>query len=206
MNKYILYAFAILFLCGCGSYPLKSKEPTGLHIAARENITSTIEDWIKSGVSVDETYITSTGNHFTGIVGVTPLMEAASYGSLDVAKLLVNEGANLYAEQYPNTSLEGARLYNKETAFDLAVMHGHLNMVEYLWEVSDKKTFSKNGDGNIRSALSSYCRKHEEQYKELILFLVNNVACKEQIDGAFNKKHRQSDCFVEIKNIVYSDA
>src|SRR5258706_5058556 len=67
--------------------------------------------------------------------GLPPLMMGAGGGQLEAARLLVEGGANLYAQA--NTQVPGEPL----TAFDFAVRAGHVALADYLWRKSDGVRF-----------------------------------------------------------------
>src|SRR5205085_1587685 len=71
------------------------------------------------------------------VSGKTPLMFAAESRSLEVVKLLVESGADVYRE---STGCYGER----KSVFDYAIEGGDGRIGRLLWTVSDKKTMLKN--------------------------------------------------------------
>src|SRR5690349_3534096 len=113
-------ALTLMFLlAGCSS-PM-----TPLHEAARSGNADVVRSYVQAKRNLDPRWDEPThgleGN-YARLVGLTPLMLAARYGQLDVATLLVEGGADLYAQA--NTQVPGEPL----TAFDFAVQEGHLSI------------------------------------------------------------------------------
>ena len=145
---------AIIFaagLIGCFS----PSPPFGpLHEAALMGNTEVIRSWISEKRNLDKVYNdtgSSLESNYSRIRGLTALMVAAESGQLDVVKLLIDGGADIYAESH---WADGS---NPRTAFDYAVEKGHLAIAAYLWDVSDKVRFARALDQKLVSACSRFC-------------------------------------------------
>src|SRR5688572_27274300 len=78
-------------------------------------------------------------------------MVAVRLRHVEVVTLLVEGGANLYAE---SRLRDGS---NPRTAFDYAVEGGSAEVVEYLWTRSDRVRFASHLDQHIVSACFQSC-------------------------------------------------
>src|SRR4051812_12965168 len=98
----IVVAF-LLYLRFGSDFPWR----TGLHVAAEGGDLRTIRKWIAQGRNLNVTYHRfhniETGTEY----GITPLMSAACAKQLDAAKLLVENGANLYLGSSHDPSRDG---------------------------------------------------------------------------------------------------
>jgi hypothetical protein len=135
---------AVLLLAACQS------EMTRLHIAAQKGDTAVVKQWIAEKRNLDPRWDQPSrgleGN-YANLVDVTPLMFAAGNGQLETVRLLVEGGADIYAQA--NTQVRGEPL----TAFDFAVQGGHVPPADYLWKRSDGKRLG----GRLMSHISSAC-------------------------------------------------
>ena len=143
----LVLAFA---LAGCAD------TMTALHRAAMSGDVDTVKSYVKERRNLDPRYDEPTrgleGN-YARILGITPLMLAARYGQLEIAKLLVEGGANVYVQA--NTQLPGEPL----TAFDFAVQSGQVAVAEYLWKRSDGSRLSTRLADHIANACTNSCRE-----------------------------------------------
>src|SRR5437762_11618603 len=100
-----------------------------LHEAAAKGDTRFVKDWITKKRNLDVTYddpVRPVEGNYARTLGVTSLMVAAHFGQLDVAKRLVEAGADPYGESHWP---DGAARRN---AFDYAVEGQHLHLPRYL--------------------------------------------------------------------------
>jgi ankyrin repeat protein len=134
----------VLLLAACQS------EMTPLHRAAMSGDAETVRSYVKDRRNLDPRWDQPSrgleGN-YANLVDVTPLMLAARNGQLETVKLLVEGGADLYAQA--NTQLRGDPL----TAFDFSVQGGHVPVADYLWKRSDGRRL----DGRLMSHISNAC-------------------------------------------------
>ena len=149
-----------------------SSSMSPLHEAARSGDTALVKSYVQARRNLDPRWDEPTrgleGN-YARLIGLTPLMLAARYGQLDVAKLLVEGGADLYAQA--NTQLPGDPL----TAFDFAVQSGQLAIAQYLWQKSDGVRLGKRLADQIASACSASCKEGAgtDARTNLALFLIS---------------------------------
>jgi ankyrin repeat protein len=145
-----------------------------LHEAALTGNTDVIKAAIAAGRTLDATWNEPTrgveGN-YSRLIGLTPLMMAARSGQLEAARLLVDGGANLYAEV--NTQLPG----EPRTAFDLAVEADHTAVAEYLWSRSDGVRFGGHLAAQIGGSCSRLCNDQAgvDPHTNMGLFLIGIV-------------------------------
>ncbi|VAW59015.1 hypothetical protein MNBD_GAMMA08-767 [hydrothermal vent metagenome] len=83
----------------------------GLFSAIIKHQTHMIKTLLRVGVDLN----------LKNIEGTTPLMAAAEYGTEDIAKILIEHGANIKAQN--NAS---------ETAYDIAMKHHHYDLAELI--------------------------------------------------------------------------
>ena len=151
-----------------------------LHRAAMEGDAEFVRSWIAQKRSLDVTYDEPTigveGN-YSRMFGKTALMDAAGSGRLEIVKLLVEGGANLYA--VANTRFADS----PRNAFDYAVEHavrrsGGLDAVEYLWSRSDGLRFAARLDEHIAASCLRTCndRHGGDARSNLALFLMSVAA------------------------------
>src|SRR5690348_12949928 len=98
---------------------------TSLHVAAEGGDLRTIREWVAQGRNLNVTYQKFHNLEAGTEYGITPLMSAACGKQLDAAKLLVENGANLYL----GSSHDPSRDRDVATAFDCAVLVRDLDMV-----------------------------------------------------------------------------
>lgn len=142
-----------------------------LHEAALTGNTDVVRSWIARKRSLDVTYDEPSrgleGN-YARARGITALMVAAQVGRLEIATLLVEGGANLYAE---SRLRDGS---DPRTAFDYAVTAGHLAIAEYLWTRSDGVRLAGRLDRHIFEACGRGCddRFGTDARTNMALFLI----------------------------------
>lgn len=149
---------------------------TELHVAAEGGDLRTIHKWIAQGRNLNVTYHRFHGIESGTEYGITPLIVAACAKQLDAAKLLVENGADLYLESSHDPRRGGA------TAFDCAVLVRDLAMVRYLWEASDKITYKRHIQGGLSGVYSDLCnsaQRPDAEIAELALYLTENVASRD---------------------------
>ena len=125
-----------------------------LHEAAATGNAQFVKSWIAAKRDLDATYDEPSrgleGN-YARQKGITALMAAARAGQLEIVKLLVEAGANLYAE---SRLRDGS---NPRNAFDDAVESGRVAIVEYLWSKSDGVRFAGKLDRHIATSCRLGC-------------------------------------------------
>lgn len=174
----VVFVIIVIFgLVGCFS---ESPPYGALQEAARMGNTEVVKSWINEKRNLDKEYNdTGSGleNNSTRVRGLTALMVAAESGKVEVAKLLIDGGANIYAEsRWANGS-------NRLNAFDYAVQNGHLAVAAYLWEKSDKVHFARALDNQFLSACSRFCdEKHgSSEATNLALFIAKITTDEETL-------------------------
>ncbi len=146
MNSWPLVAVVVLAAAAASA-----RAQTPLHEAAIEGNVEAVKSWIAEKRALDLTHDSPArgleGN-YARLQGVTALMLAARRGHLEVVKLLVEAGANLYAE---SRWRDGS---NPRNAFDYAVESRRTPVVEYLWTRSDGVRFA----GRLAEHIAAACR------------------------------------------------
>lgn len=175
VSKFLVFIVA-LALAGCGD----AMSP--LHVAALKGDAEAVRQWIAAGKNLDLTYDEKSrgleGNYARRL-GITPLMVAAGTGRLDIVRLLVEGGANLYAES--NTQVPG----EPRTAFDDAVEAGRIDIARHLWERSDRKRLGARLDRQIAQACRLHCdaTSGTDAGSNLVLFLLSIAAAPQRDRG-----------------------
>lgn len=177
LTRVALAIIVVFGLVGCFS----ASPPYGpLHEAARSGNTEVVKAWISEKRNLDNAYNdTGSGleNNSTRVRGLTALMVAAQSGQFEVAKLLIDGGANIYAEsRWANGS-------NRLNAFDYAVENGNVAVVAYLWNKSDKVHFARALDNQFSFACFRYCdEKHgTDEATNLALFIAKITTDEETL-------------------------
>ena len=167
MSRALAVAVALLAV-GC------SDAMPPLHEAAFTGNTEAIKAAIASRRNLDGKWNEPThgleGN-YSRLLGLTPLMMAARSGQLEAARLLVDGGANLYAQV--NTLLPK----EPRTAFDLAVEEDHTAVAEYLWSRSDRVRFGAQLPAQIADSCSRFCNDDagSDPHTNMAVFLLGIV-------------------------------
>ena len=153
--------FFILFFCNCG---YGSQIPFE---AVKNNDVSAVKEAIRKGANIDEMY---TAESTYGEDSWAPLAVAAYYNSLDVAKLLLEKGANIEIENsfipisspydirwsispfYAVTPLMLAAINNSLEVARLLIQKGaDLNKKDH-WGMSALMRAAGKGDGSLETA------------------------------------------------------
>ena len=139
--------------------------------AAATGDTEIVKTWIAKKRNLDRTYDEPShgieGN-YARTNGITALMVAAQTGHIEVVKLLVEGGANPYAQSHWR---DGS---NRRSAFDYAVASGKIAVVEYLRSKSDGVRFAAHLNSHISSTCRQYCddRFGADAHSNVALFLI----------------------------------
>lgn len=176
--KILAFFLAAVTCAGCDA----AMSP--LHEAAISGDTQAVQAWIARKRSLDVTYDEPShgveGNA-SRMRGVTPLMLAAGAGQLEVVKLLVEGGANLYAEARPRD--EAVVQDGRRNAFDYAIQHavergGDPQIAQYFWAKSDGVRFRGRLDRQIFAACARGCddKAGSDARSNLALFLIDIAA------------------------------
>lgn len=131
-----------------------ARAQTPLHEAALAGNAEAVKSWIAEKRDLDVTYdapARGLEGNYARLQGVTALMLAARRGHFEVVKLLVEAGANLYAE---SRWRDGS---NPRNAFDYAVESRRTPIVEYLWTRSDGVRFASRLGEHIAATCRAGC-------------------------------------------------
>lgn len=147
-----------------------------LHKAAITGNAEVVKSWISQKRNLDVTYDepeSGLEGNYSRARGITALMVAARAGHLEIAKLLVEGGANLYLQSHWR---DGS---NPRSAFDYAVEYatarpGGIEMVKYLWNRSDRVRFASRLDEQIFAICTRTCNEKHGGNADtnLALFLI----------------------------------
>jgi len=165
-----------------------------LHEAAITGNVEVVKSWISRKRNLDVTYDEAErgleGN-YARARGVTALMVAARAGRLEIAKLLVEGGANLYLQSHWR---DGS---NPRSAFDYAVEYATarpagIEMVKYLWNKSDRVRFASRLDEQIFASCARACNEKHGGNADgnLALFLIGIAA-----DGPRGRGISKAACY-----------
>ncbi len=163
-----------------------------LHEAAATGNTEFVKSWISQKRNLDVTYdepsVEVEGNYSRGR-GITALMTAARTGQFEIVKLLVEGGADLYAE---SRWRDGS---NPRTAFDYAVDTERVAIVEYLWTKSDGIRFASRLDQHIAASCRRSCddKFGGDARSNLALFLISIA----RDDAALGKGLSEAACYAQ---------
>jgi len=197
------------------------------HLAAIKNDIPALKAWIDKGYDVDASYDTKGTWHQSGTTGTTALIYAASNGNYDAVKLLVDAGANLYAQtrdssihfemdkrhkvfEITNSDNKLTKLkyyYTGNSAFDAAISGGHTEIAKTLWLNSDKIVYTMKDWEHFSVATGRYCRSsyyNNKSYREMLVFLTENVINEQTINDRLSKM-RDQDCAEKINKIIDPD-
>lgn len=181
----ILLAIVVL-----AAIALPCRAMNALHEAAATGDTEAVKTWIAKKRNLDRTYDEPShgieGN-YARTYDMTALMVAAQRGHFEVVKLLVEGGANLYAESHWR---DGS---NRRNAFDYAVATGKLALVEYLWTRSDGVHFAAHLGAYISQTCQQYCddRFGADAHSNVALFLIGIT----RDDAMLGKGISEAACF-----------
>jgi ankyrin repeat protein len=143
-----------------------------LHKAAATGDIAAVKAWIAKKRDLDVTFDETPGGiegSATRTRGLTALMLASQRGELEVVKLLVEAGADLYAE---SRQRDGS---NPRNAFDYAVGAGRIATAQYLWASSDGVGYAGRLDKHIAEACQLGCDEKfgGDAASNLALFLIS---------------------------------
>jgi len=150
-----------------------------LHEAAAKGDTQFVRDWITKKRNLDVTYddpVRPVEGNYARTLGVTALMVAAHFGQLDVAKRLVEAGADLYVESHWP---DGA---HRRNAFDYAVEGKQLEVARYLWSKGGGMRLGARLPKHMCGACSPRCDERLRSQTDMALFLVG-IAPDEAVLG-----------------------
>jgi hypothetical protein len=142
-----------------------------LHEAAHTGNTDVVRSYVQAKRNLNPRWdepIHGVEGNYGRLLGLTPLMIAARHGQFEAAKLLVDGGADIYAQA--NTQVPGVPM----TAFDFAVQKGDAGIAEYLWGKADAARLSSRLADQIATACSVSCREGAgtDTHSNLALFLI----------------------------------
>jgi len=172
-----------------GPPPNHYREPTPLMRAAERGDIPTLRRLLANGENPNQVHDEVGGWHRTPTQNKSPLMFAAERGQLTAAQLLVDAGADLYAE----TNTDGAiAYYVPATAFSYAIDSGKTDLVRYLWSISDKVSFRRDLPRVIAQAVSRYMADQQfpqgatrgKDYPGTIKYLLTEIASPEESSAA----------------------
>jgi hypothetical protein len=191
-GKHARCAFAMVVIAAAATGCNDDMGP--LHKAAATGDVEVVRSWIANKRNLDATYdepSTTLESNYAREQGVTALMIAARMGRLEIVKLLVEGGANVYAESHWRNGS------NPRTAFDYAVENAvktrRMGAVEYLWTKSDGIRFASRLGQHIRASCDRTCddKFGGDAHTNLALFLISIA----HDDAAFGKGISEAACF-----------
>jgi ankyrin repeat protein len=230
-KKVILILVLMLFNNSVNAFNLfwPSKDDIrNFHHAAIKNDIPALKAWLEKGNDVDASYDTSGNWHQAGTTGTTALILATSNGAFEAVKLLVDAGANLYAQTRSNSShfasdrshkvflIENNNAGDKNiklkyydnghSAFDAAISGGHFDISKYLWQKSDKNVFKYKAGTNLLKPVRRYCKNKKKSgyYKNITVFLIEHVANTQQIKYVLRRF--QPECQAKLRELISKDA
>jgi ankyrin repeat protein len=165
-KTFVFAVLLLLALAACGD----TMSP--LHVAVLGGDKAVVRKWVADKRNLDVTYDEKTrgleGNYARRL-RITPLMVAAGMGQFGMVKLLVEGGANVYAES--GTQVPG----EPRTAFDDAVDAGRADIARYLWEHSDRVRLGPRLERQIEQACRTHCNTASgtDANANLALFLLS---------------------------------
>lgn len=184
-------------LAGC-AIPINTATP--LHIAAERGDIKAVREYIAGGGDLNARY-----GDYTVILGYsegsqvrnkTALIFAAENGHLEVVKLLVDAGADLYVIQSDNFGED------RGNAFDVALDQGYGDIARFLWERSDKKSFARHLARSFRTAFDRSCYGFpNEGRRELLEFFLATFDRKYASEALWRISDRLA-CMPEIRFIL----
>ena len=139
---------------------------TPLHEAAARGDTEFVKAWIAKKRNLDATYSESGGGlegNYARTQRVTALMTAAQFAQFEVVKLLVDAGADLYAESRwrdgsnPRTAFDYAVILPYSQAEYAAASRRRAPIAEYLWTRSDRVRFASRLGEHIAQSCRALC-------------------------------------------------
>jgi ankyrin repeat protein len=165
-----------------------------LQKAAATGDVQLVKSWIAAKRNLDVTYDEpSTGleGNYSRRRGVTALMIAARMGRVEIVKLLVEGGANLYAESRLRDGSDPRNAF--DDAVDKAAEDGRMGAVEYLWTRSDGIRFAKHLEHDIATSCTRSCddKFGSDSQRNPALFLIS-VA---RDDAVVGKGISQAACY-----------
>ncbi len=184
-GRHALLAFAMVAMLAGTSGCDAAMGP--LHEATMTGNAEFVKSWITQKRNLDVTFdepSTGVEGNYARAQGMTALMIAAKAGQVEIVKLLVEAGANLYAESHRR---DGSHSRN---AFDYAVEHaversGRLEAVEYLWTRSDGARFAARLDQHIAASCRRTCNDMYggDARSNLALFLIGAASDRQRGKG-----------------------
>ena len=158
-----------------------------LHQAAITGDAEFVRSWITQKRNLDVTFDEPSSGlegNYAREQGKTALMLAAQAGQDEIVRLLVEGGANLYAESHWRDRS------HPRNAFDYAIEHaversGRLEVVEYLWTRSDGVRFTDRLDEHIAASCRRTCNDEygSDARDNLALFLIGIATDRQRGKG-----------------------
>ena len=180
----------VVALVVAGATPSYALGP--LHEAAATGDADVVKAWIARKRNLDVTYDEqSTGleGNYSRARGLTALMLAARTGHVEIVTLLVEAGANLYAE---SRWRDGS---NPRSAFDYAVASGRTAIAQYLWAKSDGIRLASRLDKHIAERCRESCNDAAggDARSNLALFLIGIA----RDDAVLGKGISEAACYAQ---------
>jgi hypothetical protein len=171
-------------------------EPSPLMKSAQRGDVEAVHRLLKAGANADERWYEGFRWHGTRTRNKSVLVFAAEHSNanqLAVMKLLIDAGADLYAEDNWGMS-----------AFDRAIDRGNPEAVELLWERSDKQVFRKRAERNLSRAYQGLMPGlgQEQRSWRLVEFLLDHVASAEEASRALAAISHEERYISQVRRLL----
>jgi len=170
----------LALVCTLALCPVTAAAMGPLHQAAAKGDAEFVKQSIARKRNLNVTYdepVSRIEGNYARNLGVTPLMVAAHFGQLEVTQLLVEAGADLYAESH----WPGGE--HRRNAFDYAVEQRRLDVARYLWSKGEGVRLGARLPEHIGGACSPRCDESLRAQSEFALFLIG-IAPDEAVVGS----------------------
>jgi len=179
--------------------------PSMLHLAVKNGDIGEVKKWIKSGKNLDIFYNDPPpGFHGSrAYQKVAPLMFAIGgdgsflAGNLEMVELLVEGGANIYAESYLFNSEK-----SKSSIIIQAVKAGDPQIFKYLWEKLDDDTRERELKRVFNTAFSPVCSSFHNSRIDVLNYIIDELLGVEQAGELARETVDNSSLCWQVRSVV----